>query len=183
MVNIVTRPIENSIGLVNWSFQNLHAGRDRDEHRGESKGRHRDRTDAGNEHVMGPHAPAHETNGDAREHDEGVTEDRLASEGWENFRHDSECRKDHQIHLRVTEDPEEVLPKKRIGSLRYIEEVGIEESIHHEQELRCGKNRDREQQKELRNERHPREDRHLHERHSGRTHVQDRHDEVDRTRE
>ena len=44
--------------------QDLHAGRDGDEHRRKRERAHRDRPDARHEHVVCPDAPAHEADGD-----------------------------------------------------------------------------------------------------------------------
>ena len=88
IVNCETRPIANSIGVVNFSdprehradpVEDLHAGRDRDQHRGAGEDRVRGRAEAGGEHVVRPDAEAEE--GDRRErvdHDR-VAEERLAA--------------------------------------------------------------------------------------------------------
>ena len=81
----------------------------------------------------------------------------------------------------MSEDPEQVLPQQRVGTLRDVEEVCVEPSIEHEQNLRRRKNWDREEQQELRDECHPGEDRHSHKRHARSSHVEHRHDEVHRT--
>ena len=98
MVNIAMRPMANSIGVVNRSLpphivasqlkiftpvgtamnivDSENAATD-------------DRAEAGGEHVVGPHAPAHEADGDAREHHERVAEERLAGEHREDLGHDA----------------------------------------------------------------------------------------------
>jgi hypothetical protein len=49
--------------MVSGPVDDLHAGRHRDEHRGHREHGDRDRADAGGEHVVGPHAEAHEADG------------------------------------------------------------------------------------------------------------------------
>ena len=80
-------PTANSIAVVNQSLpphmvsdpvDDLHAGRDGDEHGGHREHGHADRAEAAGEHVVGPHAPADEADGGAREHHEPVAEQRLA---------------------------------------------------------------------------------------------------------
>ncbi|CAB4966965.1 unannotated protein [freshwater metagenome] len=85
--------------------------------------------------MVRPNAPTHEADRNAGEHNERVTEDGLTGEGREDVGHQSERRQDHQVHLGVTKDPEQVLPQKRIGALRHVEEVGLETTVEHQQYL------------------------------------------------
>ena len=109
--------------------QDFHAGRNGDEHRRDREGDDRDRTDAGHEHVVSPYAPTHEPDCDTGEHHCAVAEDRLATEGWDDLGDDAEARKDEDVHLGVTKDPEEVLPQQWVGAGFGVEEVGVEEAI------------------------------------------------------
>ena len=124
--------------------------------------------------MVGPHAPAHEADGDAREHHERVAEDRLAGEHRDDLGHDAEGGQDQDVDLRVPEDPEQVLPQQRVGALLHDEEVGVEEPVEGEQEQRHRDHRHGEHEQHLDDEAHPGEHRHLHERHAGRPHVQAR---------
>ena len=81
----------------------------------------------------------------------------------------------------MPEDPEEVLPQQRIGTRFDAEEVGPEAPVEGEQEQRDRDDRNGEQQQELRDQQHPGEHRHAHERHALGAHVQHRGDEVDGT--
>jgi hypothetical protein len=72
MVNIAMRPIANFIGTVNRisprphrgdPVEDLHAGRDGDEHRHRREDRVGDRGHAHGEHVVGPDAEAEEADG------------------------------------------------------------------------------------------------------------------------
>ena len=79
--------------------------------------------------MVGPHSPAHETNCRAREHHEWITEQRLARKYGKNFRDDAEAWKDEDVHLGVTEDPEQVLPQERVGAGSDIEECCAEVAL------------------------------------------------------
>src|SRR6266536_3915467 len=65
--------------------------------------RSRHRTQSHHEHVVSPHAPAHEPDGDPREHDHGVAEQRLSGEHGEDFGHDPHGRQDQDVHLGMAE--------------------------------------------------------------------------------
>ncbi len=90
--------------------EDLYAGRDRDEHRGEGKDGVRDRPHAGREHMVAPHAVAEERDHRAGEDHRGVAKERLTREDRQDLRDDAERRQDQDIDLGVAEDPEEVLP-------------------------------------------------------------------------
>ena len=62
------------------------------------------------EHVVGPHPPAHEPDGDTRGDHEVVTEQGLARERGDDLRNDPESGQDQDIHLGMAEYPEQVLP-------------------------------------------------------------------------
>ena len=91
------------------------------------------------------------------------------------------ARQHEDVHLRVSEDPEQVLPEQRISSGLDAEERGAETSLEHQQEERHGDDGDGEQEQHLHHEGHPGEDRHLHHRHARCPHVEHRDDEVDGT--
>ena len=134
---------------------------------------------------MGPHTPSHEPDGDAREHHERVAEDGLAAERRDDLTDDAEARQHHDVHLGVAEDPEQVLPQQRITTVRSVEEVRMEPPVEHQQEQRHGDDGDREEQEELRDQRHPGEDRELEPGHARRPKVEhgdddDGDDQVDR---
>ena len=130
--------------------------------------------------MVSPHAPAHEPDCDTGEHHGAVAEDRLTAEGWDDFGDDAEARKDEDVHLGVTEDPEEVLPQERISAGFSVEEVGAEEAVEGELEECDRDDRHSEEQQELHHEVHPGEDRHAEQAHALRAHVQHGDDQVDR---
>jgi hypothetical protein len=78
---------------------------------------------------------------------------------------------------------QQVLPKQWIGAGLRIEELGAEQPVEHQQEQRHRDDRDGEEQQELRDQQHPREDGHAEHGHARRPHVEHRDDQVDRTDE
>ena len=138
MVNSTIRPMANSIAVVNQQLaaphgerpvDDLHAGGDGDEHRGHREHGHADRAEAAGEHVVRPHTPAEEADGRAGEDDELVAEQRLAAEHRQHLGDDAEAGQDEDVHLGVTEDPEQVLPQQRIGTRADVEERGAEVAL------------------------------------------------------
>ena len=111
--------------------------------------------------MVGPHAPAHETNSDTATNHERVAEDWFTAEGWDDLGDDAEGRQDQDVDLRVAKDPEQMLPQQWATALFDIKEVGVEAAIKGEQEQCDRDHRNGEQQQELHHEHHPGEDRHL----------------------
>ena len=84
----------------------LHTGRHGDEHC-----RHRERSDthrskSRREHVVGPHAKAHEPNGSSRKDHEAVAKQRLAAERREDLRDDAHGWQNQDIDLGMAKYPE-----------------------------------------------------------------------------
>ena len=70
-------------------------------------------TDAGGEHVVGPHPGGEGGDGHGGEDHALVAEDRLAGEDREDLGHDAEVGQGQDVHLGMAEEPEEVLPQQR----------------------------------------------------------------------
>ena len=95
-----------------------------------------------------------------------------------NLRGNAETRQDQDVDLRVSEDPEEMLPEHRVAALGHFVEVRPKHAVEF-QEDQSGRNRWKgKDDKEGRNEGHPDEYGHAHERHTRRPQVDDRDDEV-----
>ena len=159
--------------------EDLHAGRDRDQHRREAERRDRNRAQSGGEHVVRPHTPSEETDRDAGEDDDRVAEQRLAREDRQGLGHDAHAGEDEDVDLGMAEQPEEVLIEEGVAPAVRIEEERPEVAIEVHHDHRNGDDRDRECGEERDHEHHPHEHRHAHERHPGRAQVEDRDDEVD----
>ena len=105
---------------------NLHTGRYCNSHCRHREHRNRDRAKTRGEHVVGPHTPANETNCSTRHRDDRVTEQRLLREDRDDFTDDAERRQNHDVHLRVTKNPEQVLPQKWVSARCNIKECCTE---------------------------------------------------------
>ena len=110
-----------------------------------------------------------------------VAEHRLLRERRDQLADDAERRQDDDVHLRVAEEPEQVLPQQRIAAARHFVEV---------RSRSCGRSSSmvsapastgmRQQQQEGGDQDRPDEQRHPVHRHARRAHVEDGDDEVDR---
>ncbi len=159
--------------------EDLHPGGDRDEHGGRGERRVGDGPEAHGEHVMAPHAPAHEPDQYARIDDDGVAEQGLARERRQHLGYDPHGRQDQDVHFGVAENPEEVLPQQGRRAGTGQKEMRAEQTVEHQQEEHDGEDRERCNDDELGDERHPREHGQPHHRHPGRPQVQDGDDEVE----
>ena len=106
--------IDPQLGAVHAAQpdQDDDGGRNRDDERGEGKRQRRERIHSADEHVVPVH---HVTQNSNRAHagdDHAVTEQRPTHVGDENVGDDSHARHDRDVHLRVPEEPEQVLPQQ-----------------------------------------------------------------------
>src|SRR5690606_37738446 len=76
--------------------------------------------DGRGEHVMDPHAEADDRHGRAGEEQGGVAEDWPPTEGRQNGRDDARGRDEDDIHLGVSEKPEQVLPEQGVATLGWV---------------------------------------------------------------
>jgi hypothetical protein len=128
----------------------------------------------------GPHAEAQEADGDTREDDEAVAEQRLAAEHRDDVGHHPEGRHHDDVHLRVAEDPEQVLPQQRITALGAVEERGAEAAVEGQEEQGHRDDRNGEGQQKLGDQGHPRGGGDAPPGHAGGSHVEHGDDQVDR---
>ena len=66
---------------------------------------------------MAPHAKAEEADAADRADHRAVTKDRLARKRGEQVRRHAHARKNRDVHLRMAEEPEQMLPQKRRAAL------------------------------------------------------------------
>jgi hypothetical protein len=66
-------------------------------------------------HMVHPQPKAEEADGDEREHQEGIADNRPAGEGGHHRSYDPQGRHQDDVHFRMTEEPEQVLPEQRIA--------------------------------------------------------------------
>ena len=160
--------------------EHLHAGGDRDEHGQAAERRVRDRAQAHREHVVRPHAEPEEGDQDAGVDDHRIPEQRLPREGRNDVRDDAEGRQNQDVDLRVTEDPEQVLPEHGVASPRRLEEERPEHPVEEEEDRPDRERRERQDDQKRHDQRHPREEGQPHEGEAGCPQVDDGDDEVER---
>ena len=107
-----------------------------------------------------------------------IAEDRLFREGRDDVADNAKGRQDHDVHLWMAKEPEEVQEQDRVAAAFRNEEGGAEVTVCQQHGDRTGKNRNSQQQQECGHEHRPYEQRHLVKCHAGCAHVEDRGDEV-----
>ena len=110
----------------------------------------------------------------------GIAEQGLPRERRQHLGDDPHRRKDQDVHLRVTEDPEQMLPEQRGAPARGDVERGPEEAVEHQEDQGDRDRREGEEGENVGDEGGPDEERQPEERHPGRPQVEDRHQEVER---
>ena len=88
------------------------------------------------EHVVSPDEEADQGDGDAAHGHEAVAEDLAAAEGGDDLAHDAHGGQDHDVHGRVRVEPEEVLEEDRVAAVGRIENAGVEQPFHDQQQQR-----------------------------------------------
>ncbi len=159
----------------------LHPGGYGDHHCGRNKigfqlNAHTDRV-----HVVRPHDKADETNGRHSVGHRQIAEHRLLGERRDNVRDNAETRQDHDVDFRVSKEPEQVLEHYRVAAACWVEELRTKVTVGQQHRQCAGKNRQSQKKQERRNQNRPGKQRHLVDGHARCAHVQDGHDEVDRT--
>ena len=132
---------------------------------------------------MRPDAEAEEADEHARVCHDRISEQGLLGVGRQHFGHQAEGGENEDVDLRVPEDPEQVLPEQRVGARPHGVERGAEEAVELQEHERYGDHRKRQNDQELRHERHPGEHRHAHQVHAWRAQIDDGRDEVERSGE
>ena len=130
--------------------------------------------------MVRPHRDGQRRDTERRVDQRGVTEDRLAAEHREDLRDDAEERQRDDVHLGVSEEPEQVLPQQdtAVGG---IEDVRTEVPVGREPDGGRCQQREYQQHKHTDDQDVPGEDRHPEHHHAGGAHAHDGGDHVDRT--
>src|SRR6185312_8372947 len=105
--------------------------------------------------MVRPYTEAEEGDQDEGVHHHRIAEQRLARERRHDFGYEAERRQDQDVDLGVSEQPEEVLPEKRVGSGGDLVERGPEEAVEQQERDSDRDDREREDDQELRDERGP----------------------------
>ena len=130
---------------------------------------------ADREHVMHPQAKADKAHGDNGEHNPTVTHQRTLGEDRNQGGNNPRRRQKNDVHLRVAEQPEQMLPQQRIAAAQAVkkDKPGGAFQLQHD----AGENQRR--KAEQNHQRHgqyvPAENRHFLQAHARRAHAQNRH--------
>src|SRR5690606_6113066 len=109
--------------------EDLHAGGHRDEHGGVHEEQLPGHGHAGGEHVVRPHDETEDGDRGGGVHHRFIAEQPLAGKSRDDLADDAEGRQDHDVHLGVTEEPEDVLVHHRITATGGVEEARAEMSV------------------------------------------------------
>nr|GEU28092.1 hypothetical protein [Tanacetum cinerariifolium] len=134
----------------------------------------------GGEHVVGPHDERQDCDRRGGVHHRRIAEQLLARERGQDLRDDAECRQDHDVHLGVAEEPEDVLVHHRVAAGGGVEEGRAEVAVGERHGDRAGQHRHHQDQQVGGDQPGPAEHRHFHQGHARRAHVEDGDDDVDR---
>ena len=110
-------------------IENLDSGGDRDRHSGDAETGSSCWANARCKHVVHPDAPTHEADRDAGQHNYSCTKEWLAAEDWQYLRNDAHAGQDQDVHLRMAEQPEQMLIEQRIATCSSIEEMGSKVAV------------------------------------------------------
>src|SRR5262249_46488023 len=168
-------------------------GRDGNDQRGEGEHQRRERIHSADEHVMPPDHVAEETDGHHAVDDDSIAEQRTPHAVDEYVRHDSHGRQNRDVHLGMSEKPEQMLPEEwrtagmRLQTIADHQASGYEktracDSIQDEQQARGEEDSEGEQTDAGSNEPGPGAKRHASEGHSFRAQVKGGCDEIKRTK-
>ena len=163
--------------------ENLHPRGNCNQHRGNGEHRVRNGAKPHREHMVAPHRPAHDGNDNARENHHRVPEQRLPAECRYDFRNNAHRRQNQNVHLRVPEQPEQVLPQDGIAPGGRVEKVGVKLPVGRQLNQRHRDDRERQHQQDAGHQRHPHEHRHPHQRHPRRPHIDDGNHKIETRRQ
>ena len=131
-------------------------------------------------HVVSPNDEGQNCNGGGRVHHGGVAEKPLACKSWNDLTDDAKGGQNHDVHLWMSEEPEDVLVHDGVTTTCGIKEGGPEMTVCQCHGDGTSQHRHHSNQQVSRDQPCPYKHGHLHQRHVRRSHVQDGHDDVDR---
>ena len=159
--------------------EQLHPGRHRNDHGGHAEERVDVGTRAHGEEVMQPDHEAQYGDRSAGPDHRGVAEQFLAGEGRNHLREDTERRQDEDVHLGVTPGPEQVDVHHGVAAKLVGEKMHVQIAVQTQQRQSGGQNREGRNDQDVGEGAGPGEDRHFHQRHARRAHLEYGHQEVD----
>ena len=188
MTNVTMNPTTNSSGVFHTGRpthsrrqpgEDLDAGRHADGDAGGGEEAGHDRRQADGEHVVRPQGERHEADGDEGGDEPRVAGDLAAGEHRHDHRHRPGRREELDVHLGVTEDPEQVLPQQRAAAGLRIEELPAEAAAELEQQAADDERGEGEHDHERGDEHRPGEQRHARQGHPGGAELEDADDDLD----
>ena len=162
--------------------KDFHTCRNRNNHRREDEVTLRVKRQSSSIHVMRPDDETNRPNRNHRIRHTEITENRLLRERRDDVADNAEARQNHDVHLWMTEEPEQMLIQNRITATRGIKECRSEIAIRQQHGDRTSENRKRQEQQERGHKHGPCEQRHSVHGQARRAHIQDGGDEIDRTK-
>ena len=122
--------------------EDLHAGRHRDDHRGDAE----DRVDVGagahGEEVVQPDREGQDADRHRRHDHRAVAEQRLAGEGRDHLREDAEGGQDQDVDLRMSPCPDQVHEHHHVAAGFVGEEMKAEVAVQQQHRQRRGQDRE-----------------------------------------
>ncbi len=159
--------------------EDLHPGRDGDDHGSDAEEGIHVGTGAHGEEVVQPDDEGEHGNGDGRPHQRGVTEQLLLAEGSHHFGEDPEHRQHQNVHLGVTPGPDQVDVHHHVATHVIGKEMGAEVTVGSEQGHRDGQDREGGDDQDVGAQGGPGKHRQTHHGHARGTHLDDGGEEVD----
>ncbi len=161
--------------------EHLHASGHRDQHRGVHEEQLSCHRHARGVHVVRPDDERQNCDRRCGVHHRGVAKQFLARKCRHDVADDAEGWQDHDVHLWMSEEPEDVLIHHWVTTTSGVEEGCTEVTVSQRHGDGTSQHRHHSNQQISRDQPSPNEHRHLHECHARGTHIEDRHDDVDRT--
>ncbi|VDC50173.1 hypothetical protein BREV_BREV_01742 [Brevundimonas mediterranea] len=162
--------------------EQLNAGRHRDQGRGRREEGQPHMRDAGRKHVVDPYPERQEGQPRGRGHDPAVAQQGRAAHDRQDGRDHPRRRQEDDVDLRVTEQPEQVLPQQAVAAELGLEEGEAEGPFQLQQDRAQDQRRKAGQNHQGGDQGVPGEDRHLVQRHAGGAVFEDRDGDLDRRR-
>ncbi|GAR63018.1 hypothetical protein NGUA15_04842 [Salmonella enterica] len=173
--------MEDNTALIHGEqpVEDLHPGRDGDNHGGDTEEGVNVRARAHREEVVQPNDKRQYGNTDGRPNQRGIAEQTFTREGRCDFGEYPEDRQNQNVHFRMAPGPNQVDVHHHVAAHIVGKEMGAQIAIQGQQRDGNRQNRERGDDQYVGAQRGPGKDRHLEHCHTRRTHLQDRHEEVD----
>ena len=153
----------------------------RDHHRCRRKVHFHVNAHARGEHVVRPDNKADDANCNHGIGHAEIAKHWLAAEGCYDLADDAETWQNHDVHFRVTEEPEQMLIQDRVTASRRIKECAAKVTVDQKHRNCSRQHWQSEQQQECSDQHRPHEQRHFVQGHARRAHVENGGDEVNGT--